>query len=140
MDVAKVYKTDEEAEKNGKWFPYGDDGTEFLLAHIKKSGSPYSKLIDARMKPYRHQIQTDTMDDDLRAKIVREVFAEKGVLGWRNITENGMEVPYSVENAKKLLEAYPELFESLLQIATNFTNFRAEEADAKNSESAFAGN
>lgn len=138
MDISKVYGTDENAEKNGKWFPFGDDGTEFLIAHIRRNGSAYQKLVDARMRPYRHALQTETMDDDLKTKIVRDVFAEKGVLGWKNITENGVEVPYSVENAKRLLTSYPELCESLMSLATNFSNFRAQEAeeDAKNFESA----
>lgn len=87
------------------------------------------------MKPYRRQIQNETMESALVERIVKEVYAETVVLGWENVEdENGNAMEFSVENCIKLFDDLPDLFRDIQEQSQRAALFRAEvrEADAKN--------
>jgi hypothetical protein len=139
MSIFDIFKTDERLEREGRWINYGDKGGRFLVAHIKQRDSAYSKLFRARLKPYRHQIQTETMDEGVLRDIMLDVFAEKGLLGWEGVRgADEEEIPHSVEKAKWLLRELPAFYDDLFEMATDFSNFKQSEMeeDAKNSGSA----
>jgi hypothetical protein len=139
MNIFEMFKTDERRETNGRWVDYGDKSGRFLVAHIKQRDSAYSKLLRAKLKPYRRQIQAETMDESTLRDIMVDVFAEKGLLGWEGVHDaEGQEIPYSADKAKWLLRELPVLYDDLFEVAGDFSNFRLaeSEADAKNSGNA----
>lgn len=139
MSIYDHFGTDKGLETGGRWVDYGEGNGRFLIAHIAMPDSPYAKRLQALTKPYKQQIENETADNARIREIMVRAFAEKGILGWQGVKDRyGSDLPYSVESAIQLLSELPALFNDLLGVARDYTNFRREEeaADAKNFESA----
>lgn len=140
--VFAMFDVDKDIEKGGILLNYGD--FRFRIARSGGSNQKYKKLLQARLKPYRHQIDNDTMDEAVSEQIIREVFAATVLLGWESKNENGEwepwldikgeKVPYSPEAGAELLTELPEFFREIQSMSGKAANFRKfeEEEDLKN--------
>jgi hypothetical protein len=127
----KQFKMDTDVEKTGIVLEFGEnaDGTQSTIRIARAGGAnnAYSKRLEAKLKPYRRQIQTETMDRKLLESIVREVFAETCVLGWEHVQDaDGTDIAYTRENVVKLLTDLPELYAYLQEQANTLALYRAE--------------
>jgi hypothetical protein len=149
MSLYKQFKSDESLEKQGILIQYGDNSkglpTCIRIARAGGSNVQFQKRMEAEVKPYRRQIQTETIDTKLVEKLVKKVYAETVVLGWEhvefpvldaegNATGAVEELPYTPANCVRLFSDLPDLFLDLQEQAQRAALFRAEirEADAGN--------
>lgn len=67
-----------------------------------------------------------TADDQaLGEQIERRAFAEGCLAGWSGVeAEDGSEMPFSLENAHRLLEFFPQIYSALLAASTDITRFK----------------
>jgi hypothetical protein len=133
MDLKKTFGTDKEKEKKGIIKQIG----EGAWVRIARIGNPdYERVLTALSKPYRLQIQRGTLDPKIQDKLYIEVIAKTVLLDWGGITDNGVDVAYSVENAIKMLTDYPDFLEFIVAEANRLENFKlqADEDLAGNSE------
>jgi hypothetical protein len=88
----------------------------------------FSKVLEAKTRPYRRLIQEDKLDGELATKLLIETFAETVILGWEGVKDKrGKNVPHTTENAVKLLVDLPDLFSELREAASKQSNFRTAE-------------
>lgn len=139
MSLYKQFKTDGSLEKEGILLEYGTNSKgDPICIRIARAGganAQYAKRMEARVKPYRRQIQNETMENALIERILKEVYAETVVIGWEGVEdEKGKPIEYSVENCVKLFDDLPDLFRDIQEQSQRAALFRAEvrEADAKN--------
>lgn len=139
-NLFQMFGTNKNYEKNGVNIRYGfndeNKPIEFTIARAGGSNTAFLKGMEAALKPYRRQLQTDTMDEKLAGDLMRKVFCKTVILGWTGVKdENGKELTYSPETCEKLMERLPDLYADLREQAQNAALFRSEslEADAKNS-------
>lgn len=139
MNLFKQFATDPRAEKEGVRFEIGVNGKgETIAFQIARAGGAnirYAKSVEAKTKPYRMQIQAGTLDNELAAKLMREVFAESVVIGWEGVEdEAGNPLDYSPEVAATLFEQLPELYALLQEQSQNVALYRKDVLDgvAKN--------
>ena len=105
------------------------------IARAGGSNAAYQRVLERKLKPYRRQLQTDTMDNKVAERILIEVFAETVVVGWENVEDaKGKQLEYNVENVIKVLTDLPDLFADIQKAASDAALFRKDalEADAKN--------
>lgn len=101
--------------------------TTIRIARAGGANSNFQKRMEHVVKPFRRQIQTETIDAKQAEKLVRQVYAETVVLGWENVDDaEGNPMPYSVENCKKLFDDLPDLFADIQEQAQRAALFRAE--------------
>lgn len=146
MSLSKQYNTDKSAEKTGirVTFGHNSDGTEIALILARSGGANtrFQSVADVILKPYRRQIQNDTVDNTvLRAKMI-EIYAKTVVKDWEkvalsDVTGNEDDKGYaefSEENVIALFTRLPDFFTEVQSITDNLSVFRAEglEEDAKN--------
>jgi hypothetical protein len=134
-------------EKEGILVNYGD--FRFKIARAGGSNQDFRRLLQAKLKPFRHQMDNDTMDEKASEAIVREVYARTIVLGWETKVsedpspegtwEPWLETPdgktkFSVEACIKVLTDLPELFKDIQSMASKAAHYRKaeEEADTGN--------
>jgi len=110
LDIFAQYATDETLENNGTWFEIGS-GSSILVA--RAGNRAYSKFLSKEVE--RNRKVLDLNDDASDAKsdeIMIDVMAETILLGWKTkvgdeekavVNFKKAELPYSKENAKKLL-------------------------------------
>lgn len=141
-----MFDVDKGAEQEGINVNYGD--FRIRVARAGGGNHRFRRLLQAKLKPYRHQMDTDTMDEGVSEQLLREAYAEAVVLGWESkVTgEDGvdrwepwLETPdgkleYTPANCVKVLTDLPELFRDLQQVSSKVSLFRKaqEEEDAKN--------
>lgn len=126
--IYEMFATDLKIETDG-FIHHVTDKISFRLARAGGANAKFSKVMEAKTRPYRRQIQEDTMDITLANKLLIEAFAETVVLGWEGITKKGEDVPFSAEAAVKLFTDLPDLFNELREAAAKQSNFRAAEVE-----------
>jgi len=143
--LTKAFKTDKQKEQEGTWVDIieNDDGTMARMRILRMS--QFNKKFSARYATLGKKNRVIRGNkQDLEIKALREAFVETCLVEWEYI-ENINEVPsgtiketympFTRENAIKLFEALPDLFDMIVGEATRLENFQSEalEADAKNS-------
>jgi len=144
----RMFKTDESLEKNGILIDY----TYFRVTIARAGGGnkKFTRVMEAKAKPNKRAIQTETIEPEKILELLREAYAESIILNWEvkvgededknPIYKQGIEgpdgklMPFTKENVLKTLRVLPDLFTDLQEQATKSALFREEirEADAKN--------
>lgn len=134
FDPYAKMRTDSDLETKGVKLEY--NGFSITIARAGGQNYRFLKLLDAKQRPYRRQIDTDTLPMDINQRLLREVYAEAIVLGWDGVVDpDTLEpMPYTVANCTKLFEKLPELFSDIVSMSRERANFQLAqtEADAKN--------
>lgn len=134
MSLYQKFGTDRALEKTGIILDYGD-GVKIRIARAGGANDAYAKRMEAKAKPHKRAIQTDTADKNVLDGVVKEVYAETVVLGWEGVTDqDGNEMVFSKENCVKLFNDLPDLWADVQAQAQQGTLFRMGvlETDAKN--------
>ena len=139
MSLYKQFATDKNVERDGVVLSYGKNSkNKDINIRIARAGGAnirYTKLLEAAIKPYRRQLQNETMDNGVAEDITMRVYAQSVVGGWEGVEdENGNDMEFTVENCMKLFKDLPDLWADIQSQATRAALFRQDilEADAKN--------
>lgn len=128
-----MFKTNKTAEENGVDINYGE--AVITIARAGGANTAFSRRMEVLFKPYRRQIQTDTMPKEQMEELTKQAFCETVILGWKNVyDENGNDIAFSVEAAIQVMTDLPDLYADLFELASKTAIFREDtlEADAKN--------
>ena len=152
--IYSTFSTNKNLEHEGIDVRYND--IKFVIARAGGSNQAFKKAFGKKIKPFRSQIENESMDDDVAIEILAEVYAETVIRGWYSIKKDadgnpvvkkgvpewvdkmpdreGKLMPYSTENCVALLVELPELFKDLQYMASKTANFRLaeDEKDEKN--------
>lgn len=134
MNIYELFGTDKSAETDGVVIDYGEAG-KFTIARSGGSNQQYKKALQNMYKANKHQIDTDTMADDVAEKKTLEIFVKHVLRGWEGVKDrSGKTLAFNEANAIKLLSEIDDLYADLRVQAGKISNFRAAEleADAKN--------
>ena len=128
MDIRKAYATNPIAENEGVWVELGE-GAKIKVA---RSGNAANRRKLAKlMERHRAVLRSRNLPEDVLERIMIEVMAETILVGWDGIDEDGQPLPYTVENADRLLTTYRDFRDQVSAIANDINLFRAEsEAEA----------
>lgn len=117
MDLSKKYL--KVSEKTILGVPVDIDGTKFILTYYNASvaqvhfNTELAKLIAVGRIP--EEAAVDAMRSTLSGFIV---------LGWEDLQEDGVDVPYSVETCVRILSEYIGLDTKLMEESIHIKNFR----------------
>lgn len=131
MNLYDIYETDIEKEKNGTPVKFGD-ATLYIASANSSTNTKYAKHF-LELAEKRASLELTTPEE--RAKSVRELYAECVLVGWDNVTDkDGKELPYSKENAVKLFNDLPRLFDKVYDLANDINTFKEKKREdiAKN--------
>lgn len=141
MSLYNTFKTDTSREREGIDIEYGtaDNGKPILIRIARAGGGNerFSKTFEQKIKPYRKQIQTETLDEKISKRIMIETFAETVVLGWANVQDaDGEYLEYTRDNVIALFIDLPDLFDDIREMSNKSSLFREalREEDSKNSK------
>lgn len=133
-----TYKTDEQTEREGVYVNYGP--FRVLLARAGGANKRFTKVLEAKARPYRRAIETETMDTDRALEIQREAFLETCVLGWdvKVGTEwvpgieapDGTVLPFNKENLAIAMRDLPDLLTDIMAQASKASLYRRAEKEA----------
>lgn len=127
--IFDVWGTDAIMETGGVWIDYGQSG-KFLIARSGGANTKFAKVLEAKMRPYRRQMDQGKLDNEIANKVLMESFVEACLLDWANLTyQDGKTLKYSKQNAIKLFNDLPDLFGDLRDQSSKMATFQQEEIE-----------
>lgn len=139
MNLYKQFGTNKSLEKEGIYIDYGknSNGSPIRIRIARAGGANvrFQKVLEAKSKPYRRQIQNDTADAEVVDQLMKEVYAETIILGWEGVDDaEGNEIPFTKENCVRLFNDLPDLWSDIAEVSRKTAAFRNEilEDDLKN--------
>lgn len=136
----KQFATDENLEQQGIVLDYGD-----YAVKIKRAGGAnqrFGKVLEAKQKPHRRQIQNETLNEDVAKRLLAEAYAEAVILNWghRKTPDGEIEwghmpdadgnlLPCTKPHVVETLVALPEWFADIREQASKVALFRRQEIE-----------
>ena len=118
-------------ETGGIWIDYGVEGGKFLVARSGGANTKFAKVLEFKMRPYRRQMDTGKLDNEIASRILMESFVEAALLDWDGVqNREGETFTFSKENAISLFIDLPELFTDLREQSSKMANFQAGDVEA----------
>lgn len=121
------YKTNTALETGGVEFELFDN--RITLARMSQSNKEFEAFVAKATKPYRALIAAGKFPPEQDAIITKDAFVEKIVKSWKVKQgdvwvdgipqEDGTVVPFTKDAVRTLIEKLPDLYQQLLQLATN---------------------
>ena len=121
------FKTDRTRETQGVWVDIGD-GARLLIARL--NNEHYKQVFLHVSRPYKAQVRTGTMQEDLAEDLLCQCYSKAILLNWEGLQDDGgNEIPYSEEKAYELLKALPDFRALVEDFATTRELYRKEELE-----------
>lgn len=139
MSMYTQFKTDVQLEQKGIIIDYGD--FRVTVARAGGGNKKFARALEAKTKPLRRAIQTETLSNERGDEVLQEVYAEAVVLLWEtkvdgkwqkgieNPVEGGKLLPFSAANVLATFKALPEIFADLREQAARMVLFRQDLMD-----------
>lgn len=86
-DPFAAFRTDPDLERTGIYLDYGSH--RVLIARAGGGNTKFARILEAKLKPYRRQMQTDTMDEKVADRITKEAFSDAVIRGWDVLSKDG---------------------------------------------------
>jgi hypothetical protein len=117
MDLKKT-KTDPKKELEGVWIHFDQDA-EMKIARLRNPAA--LAAFQEKTRFVRGKLTAEK-----EAAVMTEILADFVLLDWKNITEGGVAVPYTKDNARRILTEFPAVRDFILEEAQRVENFLAE--------------
>ncbi len=124
------YIPDRELESvEGVWLRF-PGGRAFRCLRAGGSNKKFIRMFQAKIKPYRRQVDSGTLDTEVSDEIMRDVYVHTVVLDWEGIKDgDGNDVPFDRETAKDFFKVVPELFNEVVAQCADMSNFAQDEIE-----------
>lgn len=133
------FKTDENLEVSGIVLNYGVNSNgqniDIRIARAGGANTKFAKVAEQVLKPFRRQLNNETMDNTKLDELFRIIYARTVVLGWSGVQdEAGNPMAFNEDNVVKLFNDLPDLFKDVREQAEKQALFRKEalEDESKN--------
>ena len=124
MDIKNAFGTDERLETEGFQY-YLDDDTWIQLAYAGQSNFKYMAALQRQIEANKGKLKRNKITLEQDRLILIDVYTRTIIKGWGgDWNDEGENIPFSPENAKKLLIKYPSLFTEIVEEAQKIENFR----------------
>lgn len=128
VNLYDLFETDVNAGEDGKWYE-PIPGVAFKLRRYTSNASLNSRrrLLTALQGRMKGMKAGDELPASLDTEMQIEQMAEAIVADWKGVTDrDGNELPFTRENARKVLTDLPDLRTLLSEYAGNIENYRVE--------------
>jgi len=118
------FDVNQNLETEGVWENLGD-GAHLLVARAGNDNwnAEYQRI----PRTIRRKIENPPkVSEQFRDEKICELMANTILLDWRGLADEGKEIKYSKENAKKLLLKYPEFRDFVFQLSNDPNRFLQE--------------
>lgn len=144
MSIYDKVRSDVALEQQGIILDYGN--FRVTVARAGGGNKRYAAILEAKSRPFRRALATETLDPQVATKILREVYVDAVIQKWEvqrlgdgawvegvDLDETGNPVPATKENILKTLSdpTLSWLFDDLQAQATQVSLFRAARSEVE---------
>lgn len=129
LSIFDICETDTTAEEEGRWFNDIFDDETGIDVKLRRLTSKKSLAVRRRLeKQYRSKAVKGKFPEEVAIQITVEQVAEAVIVGWKGIVDrDGSVIPFSKENALRLMQALPAFRDLIIMKANALDNFRIED-------------
>ena len=128
-NLSKIYSTNKDVEKNGKWFDIAE-GVSFKMKRFGGANSLKISEVKARyFKPYARQLERNTLDKEIQQELFIKVFVDTCMCDWKGLEDEQGKIEYSRDNAIELFKETPDLFDEVLELSMAMGEFKEGNED-----------
>lgn len=109
-------------EPTGVLITVRGDQSKTVKAFARKKYAEF-KLREQQAKRRGKEVEDMTLEEAEELSIESAVVR---VIGWKNLTENGKDVPFTKENAERIFKDFSWVKEQIMEESGQLLNFRAE--------------
>lgn len=116
------FATDSDREEAGIWVNFGE-GIKVKVRRLKsRKSQEYRKELD---KPYTNEIRRGALDDKTAEDLLIRQIGGGVVADWSGVEdEDGTPLPYTAENAIRLLRLLPEFRDAIFAVSVDADAFK----------------
>lgn len=124
-DIFEHYATDEKAELEGVWRPMGTGQVKVARAN----NNNYIELLNKLIEEHGQALDGNSPAAiELNKKVMIRVFAETILLDWKDLGYKGKPLPYSLDNAKMLLQ-HADFRNKVSALSNEFSAYKAKQEE-----------
>jgi len=133
LDLSEEFERDPKAEVEGVWENIGGDA-ELLIAAWENP--EYMKALRSIPRSLRRRLEAGRITPEEDQKLMAKIMAQTVLLGWKNVTYKGKDLPYTQENAEMVLVKVPRFYSLVVELAQDEQRFLLSEKEkvGKNSK------
>lgn len=130
MGLYDKLETDRDLETgSGVVLDYGD-GVKIRIHRAGGSNQKFTNRQTVLIKPFQRQINNDTLPPEKGRELNIQLYAETVIVGWEGVTDrDGNPLPFTKENAIRVMTDLPDLFSDLVASANDRALFRKAEQE-----------
>jgi hypothetical protein len=128
MDIKKSFGTNKEAEQQGVWVDL-DETTKLKIA--RGGNKANRELVKKLLAPHKIALRNDKLPEHIIEDVGCKAMAQTILLDWQGMQEDGKNLPYTPENAERLLKDYPDFRDQVAQLSGEISLFQIEQEEAK---------
>jgi hypothetical protein len=129
MSLYKTFGTDDNLENEGIFLEV-EEGIRFKVRRMGGKNKKYSERMAKISRPYKRQLEQGTLEEHMAKSLLKKAFVDACLCGWEGVTDKeNRPLVYSKENALKLFDDLPDLFDLLREEADKLINFQEEEKE-----------
>lgn len=131
------FSTDENKEEGGVWTDFGDG----MRVKIRRLRSRKSMEVRKELeKPFADTVRRGALPDSVAEELLLKQMSRAIIADWEGIDlGDGVEVPYTIDNAYTALKKFSEFRENVLQVAMEADHYRTKvDEDAEKNSSTFS--
>lgn len=123
------YALDDTLVEEGTWVDLGPGGKWKILPNGVEN-KKLAKASERVFRPLRKMIAAKMVSEDKMREALAEVYAEAIVMDWQDVAEKGQPLKFSKAECRRVLNAYPRLFEEVRTLAEDIATFQRAEDEA----------
>lgn len=130
MDFAtfrQIFQTNKDLEKNGVVQSFGSAG-RICIARAGGANTAYTKLLEAKTRPYRRQLQNEMLEEEFIRRILIDVYVETVIL-WVEEGPEDAARRWTKDEIRQFCIDIPDFFTDIQEQAQKSKNYRIEEAE-----------
>lgn len=133
MSIFSSFGTNKTAENDGIWVTVDktEDGKDvrFLISRQSRTNKRFVAALDKFVEPHRYAIEREKLRPEMVEDINISAFCAGVLLNWENvIDEDGKLIDFNFENAKSLMMALPDLYDTLNIKSKSISTFKPDSA------------
>lgn len=119
----KSFATNQELENQGTWHELGE-GAKIKVARYGNKN--FSKAFQQLYKPHAG---LKKIPDEKAEEILIKTFAKTILVGWEGFKYYGKDLPYTEENAEKVLKELPDLRDLVADLSKQAEYYKIQEVE-----------
>ena len=136
----ELFQTDKDLEKQGVVVDYGT--FRVTLSRAGGFNKRYNPVLNAKARPFKRAIDSDSLDPDVGDRLVHETFIDSVIKNWEvkdeegnwhvgieSSEEGGSLLPFNRENLLLTFTNLPDLFLDIQEQASKATIYRSHLVD-----------